>query len=137
VQGTYRLGFIDFLNNNAAQVRDGYFTATSSGNGSFGDITVNGAMANQNSKNTTESFNGVTYSIANTNGSGTITFPTASTPLTTLISGQKTFYASADGAPSISANVRSLYRCTLPLQQWPDSPSIVTVRVDEATRPAS
>ena len=80
-------------------MRDGYFTATSSGNGSFSDITVNGAMANQNSKNTTESFNGVTYSIANTNGSGTITFPTASTPLTTLISGQKTFYVSADGAP--------------------------------------
>jgi uncharacterized protein (TIGR03437 family) len=54
-------------------------------------------MANQGSSNVTQSFSGVTYSINSANGAGTLTFPTASAPLTTLVSGQKTFYVSSDG----------------------------------------
>ena len=104
VQGTYQAGFLDFLNNNASQVRDGYFTFTSTGNGSFGNVTVNGAMANQSSNNTTQSLTGVTYSVGNANGSGTVTFPTSSSPLTTLVSGQKTFYVSADGNILLAGN---------------------------------
>jgi uncharacterized protein (TIGR03437 family) len=97
VQGTYRAGFIDFLQANAGQVRDGFYSLTSTGNGSFGTVAVTGSMANQGSTTANQSLSGVTYSIANGNGSGTITFPTSPTPLTALISGQKTFYLSADG----------------------------------------
>ena len=98
VTGTYNVGFIDFLQGNVSQVRDGYYTLISTGDGSLGSVTVNGAMANQNSTNATQTFPGVTYSITGGNGAGTLTFPTASTPLTTLVSGQKTFYVSADGS---------------------------------------
>src|SRR5579864_2252290 len=45
VQGSFRAGFIDFLQGNASLVRDGYFTLNSNGNGSFGNVTVTGAMA--------------------------------------------------------------------------------------------
>ena len=97
VIGTYNAGFIDFLQANASRVRDGYFTLTSNGSGSFGTVAVTGVMANQNSTLTTQSLSGVSYSIASGNGSGTVTFPTASAPLSTLVSGQKTLYVSADG----------------------------------------
>ncbi len=97
VNGSYTVGFIDFLQANASQVRDGYYALTSSGNGSLGSVSVNGAMANQGNKNVTQTLSGVTYSINSANGAGTLTFPTASTPLTALVSGQKTFYVSSDG----------------------------------------
>jgi len=97
VSGSYQVGFIDFLQGNASQVRDGYFSLASNGSGSFGTVSVNGSMANQNNTNVTQSLSGVTYSITGANGSGTITFPTASNVLTELVSGQKTLYVSADG----------------------------------------
>jgi uncharacterized protein (TIGR03437 family) len=97
IQGSYRFGFLDFLGANASQVRDGFFTATSNGSGSFGNVSVNGSMANQGNNQVTQSLSGVTYSIANANGSGTITFPTASAVSTALVSGQKTLYVSQDG----------------------------------------
>lgn len=95
VQGSFQAGFIDFLQANASQVRDGYFTLTSNGSGSFGNVTVNGAMANQGSKSTTQNLTGVTYSF--NNGTGTLTFPTASNPLTALVSGSQTLAVSTDG----------------------------------------
>jgi uncharacterized protein (TIGR03437 family) len=97
VQGTYRAGFIDFLQANALQVRDGFGALASSGNGGFGNVTVTGSMRNQGSPVANQSFSGVTYSMANGNGSGTIAFPASPSPLSSLISGQKTFYLSADG----------------------------------------
>jgi uncharacterized protein (TIGR03437 family) len=97
IQGSYQAGFIDFLGGNASQVRDGYLTLTSNGSGSFGNVTVHGAMANQNNADTTQSLTGVTYSITGANGVGTLTFPTASTANTALLSGPKTMYVSADG----------------------------------------
>ena len=97
VKGSYQTGFIDFLQANATQVRDGYYTLTSVGSGSFGNVIVNGAMANQGNNDVQQSFAGVTYSITGANGSGSITFPTAATPLAALISGQKTLYVSKDG----------------------------------------
>ncbi len=97
VKGSYQTGFIDFLQANASQVRDGYYTLTSTGSGSFGNITVHGAMANQGSNDVQQAFTGVTYSINAANGSGTISFPTAQTPLGALVSGQKTLYVSTDG----------------------------------------
>jgi uncharacterized protein (TIGR03437 family) len=96
IQGTYKAGFIDFLLGNASLVRDGYYTLISTGNGSFGNVTISGAMANQSNNNTTQTLSGVTYSLNGASGS-TITFPTASDPTTALVSGQKSFNVSADG----------------------------------------
>ncbi len=95
VQGSYDVGFIDYLQGNASNVRDGYFTMTSNGTGSFGNLSVNGAMANQGSTDTTQNLSGVSYSFSGT--AGTITFPTASNPATALISGAKSFAVSTDG----------------------------------------
>jgi len=97
VNGSYNVGFIDFMQANASQVRDGYYNLTSSGDGNFGSVSINGAMANQGNTQVTQQFPGVTYAITSAEGAGTLTFPTASTPLTALVSGQKTFYISADG----------------------------------------
>jgi len=94
--GTYQTGFEDFLQGNASQVRDGYFTLTSSGNGSLGSISITGAMANQNnSASATQTLTGVTYTA--TSGGFTFNFPTSSTPLTALVSGTKSMYISTDG----------------------------------------
>ncbi|HEX5229802.1 MAG TPA: hypothetical protein VFW44_18950, partial [Bryobacteraceae bacterium] len=105
VNGSYQLGFIDFLQGNASNVRDGYATLTSTGNGSFGNVTVNGAMANQTNSNIQQAFAGVNYSVQS-NGSGTLTFPTASgtAALGTLVSGKKTLYVSADGNLLVAGN---------------------------------
>ena len=97
VQGSYSAAFIDFLDADASKVRDGSFTMSTSGNGSFGNISVNGAMANQGSQNITQNLNGVAYNITGSEGSGTISFPAASDPESALISGQKNFYFSAYG----------------------------------------
>src|SRR6202008_4459754 len=96
VQGTYQAGFIDFLQGSASQVRDGYFTLTSNGSGSFGNVQVNGALANHGSSNQTQTYNNVTYSFSNSNGIGAITFPNSPSPASTLLSGAKTLYISAD-----------------------------------------
>ncbi len=95
VQGSYNVGFIDYLQGDASNVRDGYFTMTSNGTSSFGNVSVNGAMANQGSTSTTQNLSGVTYSFSGS--TGTITFPTASNPAAALISGPKTFAVSTDG----------------------------------------
>ncbi len=102
VQGSYNTGFIDFLQANASNVRDGFFTLTSNGSGSFGNVTVTGAMANQNSTQTTQNLSNVTYSF---NGNtGTINFPTASNANTALVSGTKTFAVSTDGNIIVGGN---------------------------------
>jgi uncharacterized protein (TIGR03437 family) len=98
ITGAYSVGFIDFLQAEVSQVRDGYFTFNSSGTGSLGSLDIHGAMANLNSTNVTQTVAGVTYSINTPNGVGVLTFPTASTPLNALVSGQKTLYVSADGS---------------------------------------
>ncbi len=97
INGTYRTGFLDVTSADITQMRDGYFNLISSGNGSFGTVSVTGAISSQNSANTTQSLAGVVYSISGSNGSGTITFPTASNAATALLSGQKTIYVSPDG----------------------------------------
>ena len=95
VQGSYQVGFINYLEANLSYVRDGYFTMTSNGSGSFGSATVNGAMANQGGSSTSQALSGVSYSFSGL--IGTITFPTASNPLAALVSGAKTFAVSPDG----------------------------------------
>jgi len=101
VTGSYQAGFIDYLDGNASNVRNGYFPMTASG-GSFGNVSVTGAMANQGSTTTAQTFSGVTYSFSGS--TGTITFPTASNPLTALVSGAKTFAVSPDGNILVGGN---------------------------------
>lgn len=96
IKGSYQTAFLDFLQGNASQVRNGYATLTSTGNGGFGTVMATGAMANQSYVSAQQSFAGVNYSVTS-NGSGTLTFPTSSTPLGALLSGKKTLYVSADG----------------------------------------
>jgi uncharacterized protein (TIGR03437 family) len=96
LNGTYQTGFEDFLQGNASQVRDGYYTLTANGSGSLGSINITGAMANQNnSASATQSLTGVTYTA--TGGGFTFNFPASSTPLTALVSGTKSMYISSDG----------------------------------------
>ena len=97
VAGTYDAAFIDFLQGFPSRVRDGYLTLSTSGNGNFGNIVVSGSMANQGSVDTTQNLNGVTYNITDSEGIGTLTFPTAGNPSNALVSGQKVFFYSADG----------------------------------------
>ncbi len=97
INGTYRVGFLDIPSADITQIRDGYFNLISTGNGSFGTVSATGAISSQNSTNATQSLAGVAYSISGSNGSGTITFPTASNAATALLSGQKTIYVSSDG----------------------------------------
>ena len=98
ITGTYSVGFIDFLQAEVSQVRDGYFTFNSAGTGSLGSLDIHGAMANLNSTDVTQTVAGVTYSISTPNGVGQLIFPTAATPLSALVSGTKTLYVSADGS---------------------------------------
>ncbi|HYL34377.1 MAG TPA: hypothetical protein VEV17_00540 [Bryobacteraceae bacterium] len=97
VQGSFRTGFIDFLLGNASLVRDGFFTLNSDGNGNFGNVTVTGAMANQGSAPVSQNLSNVTYFINSADGSGAISFPATPNALFSLITGQKTFFVSADG----------------------------------------
>jgi uncharacterized protein (TIGR03437 family) len=101
VQGSYQMGFIDYLGGNASNVRNGYGAMTAVG-GSFGNVSVTGAMANQGGVTTSQTLAGVTYSFSGS--TGTITFPTASNPLTALVSGVKTFAVSKDGNLLVGGN---------------------------------
>ena len=98
ITGAYSVGFIDFLQAEVSQVRDGYFTFNSTGTGNLGSLDIHGAMANLNSTDVTQTVAGVTYSINTANGVGQLIFPTAATPLSALVSGTKTLYVSADGS---------------------------------------
>ena len=95
VSGSYQAGYINFLGGNAGNVRDGYFTLAVSGSGSFGSVSVTGATANQGNGTVAQTLAGVTYSFSGS--TGTVTFPTASNPMTAIISGAKTFAVSPDG----------------------------------------
>jgi len=53
-------------------------------------------LANETNTDVQQILNAVTYSIAG-NGFGSLTFPTSTTPLAALLSGQKTLYVSSDG----------------------------------------
>ncbi len=103
LQRTYNVAFIDFLQGNASLVRDGYFTLATAGDGNFGNVTVSGAMANLGGTNTTQTLTNVTYEITNEAGSGVINFPPLPS-LSTLVTGQKDLFVSADGSIFLAAN---------------------------------
>ena len=95
-KGAYTAGFIDFLNGQAGNLRQGFFNATADGAGKLGAVAVSGTVVTPTSTGSSQTENDtVTYSLAG-EGAGTINFGAANT--TSLISSTKTFYISSDGS---------------------------------------
>ena len=92
LQGNYVAGFIDFSGGSSAKARDGYFSMSSNGQGSLGNLTINGSAADQGSLPTAQTASNVTYALSGT-GSGTINFGSSAS----LITGTKNLYISSDG----------------------------------------
>lgn len=96
LNGSYRVGTLDYLNAKSSFTRDAYFTLAAKGDGTVAPVSVNGSAVNLGNTNITQTVNGVTYALSGT-GSGTLTFPATGSADTQLISGTKTLYLSADG----------------------------------------
>ena len=92
LQGNFVAGFIDFSGGSSSKVRDGYFSMSPNGQGSLGNLTINGSASDQGSLPTTQTASNVTYTLSG-NGAGTINFGSSAS----LISGTKNLYISSDG----------------------------------------
>lgn len=96
LQGSYRVGALDFLQGKSSLARNSYFTLTSSGNGSLGNVPITGNAANLGNATISQTVTNASYSF--TQAGGTLILPLASgTADAQLISGIKTLYISADG----------------------------------------
>jgi uncharacterized protein (TIGR03437 family) len=99
LNGTYRVAHLEFLAGDVgAGTRNSFFTMTSNGSGSLGNVTVNGTSQSQRGAAQTQTSTGATYTMT-ANGSGTLVFPAPAgvTAANTLLSGTKVLYVSADG----------------------------------------
>ncbi len=97
LQGSYRMGFLDFPQRAIPGVRDAYFTLTTSGNGSLNGIVVNGSAADQGNSNLIQAIGGGTYALSG-RGSGTIIFPAGQNVVANqIVTGTKNLFLSADG----------------------------------------
>ncbi len=97
LQGSYRVGFLDFPQRSLLAVRDAYFTMTTSGNGSLNGIVVSGSAADQGNTSLIQAVGGASYALL-PRGSGTITFPAGQNAVANrFITGTKTLFLSADG----------------------------------------
>ena len=90
LKGAYNFGTIEFLQSDLT-ARDSYFTINADGNGNIAAFTLNGAAANQNNANVTQTVSATTYSLTG-NGTGTWNLPAGD-----LIANSKVFYISSDG----------------------------------------
>ncbi len=90
LKGAYNIGTLEFLQSDLT-ARDSYFAINADGNGNIAAFTLNGAAANQNNANVSQTINASTYSFSG-NGTGTWILPAGN-----LVEGSKTFYISADG----------------------------------------
>jgi len=97
LSGNFTVGTLDFHNSSASLARQGYFTLKADGNGNIAAFTVTGSLENVNSGSTlTQNVAASTYALSGTTG-GTMTFPGSSDEKTTIVSGAKLLYVSADG----------------------------------------
>jgi len=96
--GNYRVAGMEFLGGDLLSTRNSFFSMTSSGSGSLGNLTIAGTAQNLKSVATTQTSNGATYTLT-ANGTGTLVFPapTGVTAANTLLSGNKVMYISPDG----------------------------------------
>lgn len=96
INGSYWLSTLEIPNGTASLVRDSFSNIVANGAGSIPTLTASGSAANLGSKLITQPVTGANYTIS-PDGSGVLTFPTASDPTTLLVAGAKTIYLSADG----------------------------------------
>jgi hypothetical protein len=94
--GTYRAGYIDYLQGDVTQVRNSIFTLTPNGQGSMGTLSVTGYAANLGSTSLSQSVFGATYSVDAATGTGNLILGAASS--SQLVSGAKQFVPSKDGS---------------------------------------
>ncbi len=94
--GTYRAGYIDYLQADVTKVRNAVFNFSPNGQGSIGAVAVTGYAANMGSTSLTQNVTGVTYSIDAAAGVGNLIFG-AESP-SQLISGTKVIVPSRDGS---------------------------------------
>lgn len=94
----YQTGLLDFTGGGSSAILNALFNLSPNGNGGLGAITLNGQASNQLSPTLSQTITGATYSF-NSNGSATLTVPVASgqTASTSLFTGTKTIFESADG----------------------------------------
>ncbi|MGA2183272.1 MAG: hypothetical protein ABSH47_09600 [Bryobacteraceae bacterium] len=97
LQGLYSFAYLDFVNAQASQVRNAWFTLNADGHGTAGYATpVTGSAANINNNTYSESSGAVAYTLSDANG-GSLIFADAPNPEYRLISGTKVFSISPDG----------------------------------------
>ena len=96
--GTFQVATLEFPSGNATLVRDAQFSWHLNGQGGFDPISVSGHAANLNQQISTQTVTGATY-LFGADGSGTALFPLpgGASFSSTLFSGQKALFISADG----------------------------------------
>ena len=93
LDGTYRMATIELFNGTFASRRQTFFPLSADGRGGFGNPSVVGAATTSGDRQTTQTINGVTYTV-NADGTGTAVFPGTNQ----LLSGTKTIYVAQDGS---------------------------------------
>ncbi len=96
--GAYQGQTLEFPGGAAVNLRNTSFRLNAGGNGSCGDVSVNGKAVNLGDRATTQTVAAASYSLTG-DGSGTANFPvgTGLTATTQLLSGGRAVYLSADG----------------------------------------
>jgi len=96
--GAYQGQTLEFPGGSAVHLRNTNFRLNAGGNGSFGDVSVNGKAVNLGDRATTQTVAAASYALTG-DGSGTLNFPvgTGLTATTQLLSGGRAVYLSADG----------------------------------------
>jgi uncharacterized protein (TIGR03437 family) len=138
--GPYWVVTLEFPGGLVANARNSFFSLNSSGIGQLATTSVYGHAATVlNGAPTKQQLTGATYNVAS-NGSGTVSFGTASTSL--LLSGTKNVYLSADGnmliggstaagSHDIMIGVKALANPTL--SSWSGNSWISGLRYESAT----
>src|SRR5262249_39054228 len=86
---------------------DAFFPITADGNGSLGNVTMQGYTLQTGSTQQTQTSGGATYSVSS-NGTGTMTFPAPSGPAANaLLSGAQVLAVSKDGNLFIAGSASS------------------------------
>jgi uncharacterized protein (TIGR03437 family) len=105
LSGNYKVASLEFLNGDFSSSRDALFSMTADGKGGLGNVTIAGTAQGLANKATTQTSNGVTYTLT-ANGTGQLTLPAPSGVAagSTLLSGQKNLFVSQDGNFFIAGN---------------------------------
>jgi hypothetical protein len=94
LNGTYQMVGMEYPNGDVTQVSNYTFAINPDGAGNLGALSLSGHAVNVSDNLFNQSISGATYSLSG--ATGTMTFPAQSSG-TSLISGTKQFFVSADG----------------------------------------